>query len=185
MKVDLSFQTNYDVEIVEELGSGNRYYYPGATTQKGKDGLIIKVIPSENESWIGVFAFGEISIKGVSGIYTTPNPEKLCVVSRGMGYIVSTNNPIDWEEVVPIPIMEVYSVAAQNLLIFADYTKIYAYNASGLKWKTERLAFNSFKIIEVTDTSLKGRYWNERNDRDEIFEIDLLTGLQIGEINNI
>jgi hypothetical protein len=185
MKIDLSFQSNYSVEIVEGLGSDNRYYYPGATTEGGKDGLIIKVVPAKKESWIGVFAFGEVSKKAISGIYTTPNSEKLCIVSRGAGYIVSASDPTDWKEVKSIPIMAVHSLPSQDLLIFADYTELSAYNALGLKWQTERLAFNNFKIIEVIDNYIRGEYWNERNDRSEIFEVDLLTGTQFGGIKEI
>ena len=86
MKVDLSFQSNYSIEALEELGAGVKYYYPG-----GKDGLIVEIVSLEGSSWVGVFAFGEISPKGISGIYSMPDPDKFCVVSRGAGYIVSSS----------------------------------------------------------------------------------------------
>ena len=99
MKVDLDFQCKYSIEALEELGAEERYYYPGATTKGGKDGLIVEVISLEGKRWIGVFAFGEISPKGISGIYSMPDPDKFCVVSRGAGYIVSSSDPEDWQEV--------------------------------------------------------------------------------------
>lgn len=185
MKVDLSFQSIYSIEVLEELGAGERYYYPGATTKRGKDGLIVEVISSEGTSWVGVFAFGEISPKGISGVYSMPDPDKFCVVSRGAGYIVSSSDPEDWQEVKAIPVMDVRPVKSQNILVFADYTELVAYDETGIKWRTERLAYDRFKITEVTDRSLKGEFWNIRNEANEIFEVDLVTGSQVGGIKDI
>ena len=56
--------------------------------------------------------------------------------------------------------MDVRSVKFQNILVFADYTELVAYGETGIKWRTERMAYDSFKIIEVTDRSLKGEFWN-------------------------
>ena len=166
MKVDLSFQSNYSIEALEELGTGERYYYPGATTNGGKDGLMVEVISSEGTSWVGVFAFGEISPKGISGIYSMPDPD-------------------NWQEVKSIPVMDIRPIRYQNILVFADYTELAAYDETGIKWRTERLAYDSFKITEITDRSLKGEFWNIRNEAKETFEVDLSTGSQIGGIKNI
>ena len=185
MIVDLTFQNNYSIEIIEELGSGERYYYPGANTQGGKDGLIVEVISSEGKSWIGIFAFGEISRNGISGVYSTPDPNKFCVVSKGAGYIVSSNNPKDWQEVKAIPVMDVRSINHQKIIVFADYTELVAYDETGIKWRTERLAYDSFKITEVTEYTLKGEFWNIRNEANETFEVNLTTGSQLGGIKSI
>lgn len=185
MKVDLSFESHYSIEILEELGAEERYYYPNATTEGGKDGLMIEVISEQGKSWVGIFAFGDISHKGVSGVFTMPDPDKLCVVSMGAGYIVSSSDPTNWEEVKSIPITGVHPVKLQDVLVFADYTELVAYNKSGIKWRTERLAYDSFKVIEVTDTYLKGEFWNMRNEANESFEVDLLTGSQVGGIKEV
>lgn len=185
MKVDLSFESHYSIEILEELGARERYYYPGATTEGGKDGLMIEVISEQGERWVGIFAFGEISPKGILGVYTMPDPDKFCVVSMGAGYIVSSSDPTNWKEVKSIPITGVYPVKWQNILVFADYTELVAYNKAGIKWRTERLAYDSFKVTEVTDTYLKGEFWNIRNEANETFEVDLSTGSQVGGIKEV
>ncbi|HVI48131.1 MAG TPA: hypothetical protein VM802_24905 [Chitinophaga sp.] len=179
MIVDLTFQNNYGVEVMEEFGSGDRYYYPGANTQGGRDGIIVEVISSEGKNWIGVFAFGEISATGISALYSTPDPNKFCVVSNGSGYIVSSNNPKDWQEVKAIPVMDVRSIKNQKIIVFADYTELVAYDEVGIKWRTGRLTYDSFRITEVTESSLKGTVWSIRNEADETFEINLATGAQI------
>ncbi|GGF23845.1 hypothetical protein [Flavobacterium limi] len=175
MIIDLSFQSNYSLELLEKLGTDNRYYYPGDASCGGKDGLIVKVIPSQGESWIGVFSFGEISYKGLCGVYTTPNPDKFCVISRGSGYIVSSFNPNDWNEVQSIPIMDVRSIKSQNIIVFADFTDLIGYDKNGIKWH-ERVANDGFKITEITDTYLRGEFWDIRNETNTTFEVDLLSG---------
>jgi len=185
MKVDLSFQSNYSIGALDELGTEERYYYPGATTKSGKDGLIVEVISIEGKRWVGVFAFGEISPKAISGIYSMPDCNKFCVVSRGAGYIVSSSDPKDWQEVKAIPVMDIRPIKSQNILVFADYTELVAYDETGIKWHTERLAYDSFKITEVTEKSLKGEFWNIRNEANETFEVDLVTGLQVGGIKGM
>lgn len=186
MKIDLGFSHNYEVEALEELPSGKKiYYYPGASTQGGKDGLLIEVTPLQGESWVGVFAFGDLTPKGVSGVYTLPNSDKLCVVSRGAGYFVSANNPTKWDKVKSIPVMDVRLVLSQGLIVFANYTELIAYNSSGMKWETKRLAFDSFKIVELTDNYLKGEYYDIRSEAKETFEVDLVTGKHIGSLKAI
>lgn len=185
MIVDLTFQNNYSIEIIEELGAEGLYYYPGANIQGGKDGIMVKVISSEGKSWIGVFAFGEISPTGISGIYSTPDPNNFCVVSKGSGYIVSSNNPKDWQQVKAIPVMDVRSIKHQKIIVFADYTELVAYGEAGVKWRTERLAYDSFKITEVTEYTLKGEFWDIRNEANQTFEVNLTTGLQVGGIKVI
>jgi len=185
MIVDLTFKKNFSITIIEEVVAGERYYYPGASTQGGRDGILVKVISSEGKSWVGVFAFGEINTNGISGIYSMPDPNKFCIISKGAGYIVSSNNPTDWKQVKVIPVTDVRSIKHQKIIVFADYTELLAYDEFGIKWRTERLAYDGFKIIEVTESYLKGEFWNIRNEAYDIFEIDLITGSQVGGINEI
>ncbi|WP_163400404.1 hypothetical protein [Flavobacterium fluviatile] len=185
MIIDFSFQSSYSIEVLEKLGTEDRYYYPNGTSNGGKDGLIVKVTPSKGKAWIGVFAFGEISHNGLHGVYTTPNLDKFCVISRGAGYIISSLNPNDCEEVQSIPIIDVRSMKFQSIIVFADFTDLIAYDENGIKWHTERIANDGFKITEVTDRYLRGQFWNIRNEANETFEVDLSSGYQVGGIKEI
>jgi hypothetical protein len=98
------------------------FYYPGASTQGGRDGVLAKVSPAEGKPWLGTFAFGQIAPKGASGIFTTPSPQRLCVVARGEGYIVSADAPTQWEPVRARPIMDVRPIRARGLIVFACFT---------------------------------------------------------------
>lgn len=185
MIIDLTLKNNYSLDIIHEYPSSKRYYYPGATTSGGRDGVMIEVTSAEGKKWVGVFAFGEISSSGITGLFSMPDMNKFCVVSRGAGYIVSSVNPEDWQEVEVIPILDTRIINNKKIIVFADYTEILAYGETGVKWRTERLAYSGFKIIEITEYSLKGEFWNIRNEANDRFEIDLSTGKQIGGVNYI
>lgn len=185
MIVNLSFESNYTVEIINELGSEERYYYPNGNMIGGKDGLIIKISPSNSNAWIGVFAYGELARNGTFGVYTMPNPNQLCVVSNGAGYIVNSDNPENWTEVKSIPITDVRCIEKQKIILFADYTQLVAYDETGIKWRTDRLAYDSLKILWVDDNILKGEFWNIRNEDNQIFEVNLNDGSQIGGIKEL
>ena len=121
----------------------------------------------------------------MSGVYSTPDPNKFCVVSKGAGYIVSSDDPNDWQEVKVISVMDVRSISSQGIIVFADYTELVAYDEAGIKWRTERLAYDSFKIIEITECTLKGEFWDMRNEANKTFEVNLITGAQLGGIKSI
>ena len=183
MHIDKTLAHKYDIQILEELKEGYEiYYYPSASTQSGKNGVIVQVNPEQGKTWIGIFAFGNVSKDGFSGVYTTPHFNKLCVVSNGAGYIVSSDNPKDWEEVKSIPIIDVRISKAQKLIIFADYTELIAYNDSGVKWKTKRLSWDSLKIIELSNSYIKGEYYDIRSEANEFFEVDLVSGVSKGGV---
>lgn len=180
MQVDLTFDSNFSLKLLKELGTEEVYYFPEGNTKGGKDGLILEIISVDGLNWIGIFAFGEIDVKGKTGVYSMPDPDKFCVVSRGVGYIVSSIYPSDWKEVKSIPVIGVYPVKSKRILVFADYTELVAYDSTGIKWRTERLAYDGFKTTEVTEDYLKGSFWNIRNEAMETFTIDLSTGSHIG-----
>lgn len=183
MNIDKTLAHKYDFEILEELKSGYEiYYYPGASTQSNKDGMIVQINPERREAWIGIFGFGNISKNGVSGVYTTPHSNKLCVIANGAGYIVSSDNPKNWEEIKYIPIIDARISKAQKLIIFADYTELIAYNDSGVKWKTKRLSWDNLKIIELSDNYIKGEYYDIRSEVNEFFEVDLVSGISKGGV---
>src|SRR6266851_9638550 len=94
--VDRTFSHFYECEQLAEMpGSLSlaHYYYPGASREGGRDGIIVEVRPAHGQLWLGTFAFGQIAPKGPSGIFTTPDPDRLCVVARGEGYFVSASTP--------------------------------------------------------------------------------------------
>jgi len=185
--MDRTFAHSYECEWLSETPTATlpHYYYPGASTEGGRDGILVKVHPERGQAWLGTFAFGQFTPKGVSGIFTLPDPERLCVVSCGEGYIVTATMPTVWEAVQATPIIDVRPIHAQGIIVFADYTTLVAYGKTGIKWKTKRLTWDSLKITEVTDTLLKGEFWDIRSEAMTSFVVDLATGAHQGGIGEI
>lgn len=183
--VDATFDSSFTVEPLEELpplGEIRRFYFPGASSAGGRDGVLIKVTPGQAdiEPWVGVFAFGLISPKGVSGIFTCPNCDHLCVVARGAGYIVTAANPSQHELVEAEPVMGVYPVASSGVLVFADYLRLTAYSQKGRAWRTARLSWDGLQIDYINDGWLRGKGWSSPENRHVAFTVDLRTGVHEG-----
>lgn len=186
--MDTTFPHTYECQKLTEsagLASLAHYYYPGASTKGGQDGILVEVRPDDGESWLGTFAFGHIVPKGVCGIFTMPDPQALCVVAKGEGYIVRANAPKSWEPVRVTPIIDVRPVRAQEIVVFAEFTRLVAYGHAGIKWETKRLSWDNLKITEVTNKLLNGEFWDIRSETIGSFAVDLATGAHRGGIEEL
>lgn len=175
-----TFPKAYSIEWPTELPNcgSPHFFYPGASSVGGHDGFLVKIRPENGQAWLGTFAFGD---GGFSGIFSTPDPQRICVVSRGAGYFVNVTQPSKWEGVRASPIMDVRSVLAHEIVVFSDWTDLIAYGATGMKWQTDRLAWDSLKITDVSDTHITGTFFNLGETKD--FVVDLQTGEHEGGIS--
>jgi len=182
LKLDTCFRRNYECDVLVEIPHGDRFYYPGASTQGGSDGPIVRVLPHSEDSWVGVFAFGRSSMGGATGLFTFPDPDIVCVVARGNGYVVHANDPHDWNEIEVYPVCSVIPVESWEIIVFADYTSLTAIGASGVVWTTKRLALSRMKLLTVTDNVIEGETWDDRSERDVRFQVELSSGRHNGGI---
>jgi hypothetical protein len=170
------FEKSYDIELLNELGLEERFYFPIGKKTEGNDGLILKISPFSGKPWIGIFAFGDITTNGLCGVYSMPDKEKFCVVSNGMGYIVTSSDATIFETLDSIPITDVRCIKEKGIILFADYTEIMAYDSGGLRWQSKRLSYDGFKIISLNSDVLIGEFWDIRNESNSLFEIDIING---------
>jgi len=182
--MDLTFPHLYECRLLSETSTVDlpHYYYPGASTVGGRDGILVEVKPEHERPWMGTFAFGQISPKGFSAVFATPDSERLCVVAKGEGYIVSADDPRQWEMVRANPIIDVRPIPACGIIVFANFTEMVAYGQEGIRWRTKRLAWDDLKITEVSDTFIKGEFWDIRSEAMASFVVDLATGSHKGGI---
>jgi hypothetical protein len=180
-RFDETFQHGYACEVQPDLDGreGPRYYIPAASFSGGRDGVTVKVVPPLGEAWIGTFAFGTMP-NGLSGVFTTPDVAKLLVVTKGDGYLVSTNDPEQWERVATVPTTDVRSDPKHGIIVLASFTHLVAYNQCGLVWKTEQLSWDNLKIISINDDDLVGEFWDLRTETKQRFAVDLKTGTATG-----
>jgi hypothetical protein len=182
LNMDGTFSHSYECDQLTESSESSlpHYYFPGATTKGGGDGILLRVRPKHGQAWLGTFAFGRVSSKGFSGLYASPDPERFCVVARGEGYFVTASKPETWESVGAKPVADVRTVYAQGIIVFADHTRLWAYGPAGLKWKTNRLAWDGLKITEITSTSIVGEFWDVSSEATANFVVDLANGSHEG-----
>lgn len=181
--MDTTFPHSYEIEQMAEtpgVRSLPHYYYPGGSTKGGRDGILIKVRPEGGQDWLGTFGFGQIGPTGALGVFTMPDPHQLCVVAKGQGYLVSADAPTSWDLVRVTPIIEVYPIRAQGIVVFADFTRLVAYGPTGIKWETKRLSWDSLRITEVTDQFIKGEFWHIQSEAMSHFVVDLTNGTHQG-----
>ncbi len=181
VSLDQTFKSSFDLEIFSDLppaGEMLTYYYPGASSAGGHDGVLVRVTPESQggNPWLGMFAFGQLSRKGLTGLFTLPDPKKLCAVARGAGYIVDTYNPSDYCAVAAEPVFHVSSSREAGLLILADYLRITAYDVRGLAWQTARVSWDGIEVNHITKDCLYGTGWSAPLDRQVEFVVDLKTG---------
>ncbi len=173
--MDTTFPHNYEIEeLTEYPNTSLPRYYPGGSQGSGHDGLILRVRPASGAAWWGTF--GLVGKGFVSGVFTTPDPNRFCIVASGDGFLVSAEDPTWWEEVRAIPVRGVWPVKAHGLLVFADFTELCAYGENGLKWRTKRLVLDGLKITEITEHAIRGEGDGIPPSETVEFCVDLLTG---------
>jgi len=181
--IDLSFPHHYVCEVLSELPGGAvpRHFFPGSKAS-GQDGVIVRVRPEGADVWIGMFAFGMFGKAGISRVLSLPDPERLCAVARGAGFVVSASEPDKWETVRAIPITDVQVIPTAELVVFANFTEMVAYGANGVRWCTKRIAWDGLKIVDIGEQRIVGEYWDIRDDAMRTFEVDLETGAVQGGV---
>ncbi|MCI0627889.1 MAG: hypothetical protein L0387_40605 [Acidobacteria bacterium] len=179
MDIRLDFSCTYEVEVLPELpgssGLIEEYYFSPESRGGGEYGLLLKVTPAGKPPWLGCFMRGDLP-SGSSGVYGSPDPNGLCVVLAGQGYAVPVADPRMWKEIPCSPIRHACSVPEKYLLVFADFTRLVAYDRAGLKWISPDVCWDDLEIVEVNDCCVKGTGWNAPTGARAPFAVDLRSG---------
>jgi hypothetical protein len=175
------FPQSYRYEVLQELPAFPElhYYFPSASQAGGSDGLIVRIQSVRSKVWRGTFAFGRFP-KAVTGIFSTPNPRRVCIVAQGAGYFVNVDDPSDWECVQGFPITDVRLVAHQRMIVFADFCALTAYGSSGKAWSTRRIAWDGLRITSVDSASIRGECEEVPGEGLIEFTVDLTNGQHDG-----
>lgn len=185
-QIDLSFPKNFDVQILSELPNQNcsHLFYPGGTTNGGKDGILIEVSPELGSNWIGTFAKDLTYPNSLNKVLAWINPNKIFVISSGVGFIVNVFAPTKYEVIGIEPIIQAIPIPEKNMFVFSDYTNVTAYSEDGMLWQTDRISWNGLKIDSIHNSYLQGTYFDVKNDEDSSFIVDLSDGKVIRKFNN-
>jgi hypothetical protein len=185
MEQHFPFKTNYSVNSNAELppagGPVVAFGPEGTNPNVGIDGgPLCMISPTGRAAWMASFKFGYPSPLALSGVFSTPNPEILCVVAGGFGYWVDVFQQIK-SDIKCFPVRQVRVFENPDLLVFADYTRLAAYDANGLKWRTERLVLGDLFIVDRDISVLTCEGLDAAGDTGTtvMFKVDLLSGLKL------
>lgn len=184
IEIQFPFPHLYEIEeVVEFPGTGAfpepLLYFPEPKGRPEHDGLWLKVRDKSSKSWIGVFKFGYSSPPAFSRVISTPDPQRICVISNGSAYMVKTDQPELWESIPVLPVLDVRPIKEHGLLIFSDYTRLAAYDSSGFSWQSPRVCWDDLKILNVTENTIEGVGYDPTNchgSHQLNFAVDLRTG---------
>ena len=142
--------------------------------------MLVRVTPNSSKPWLGMFAFGDPTGRGLHGLFSCPNRDHLCVISAGRGYIVDSIKSCLVGEVPSFPVQEVIPLPKNHLLLFVDFVTITAWSQNGLMWRTKRLSYDGLKIREIGPDAIVGSGWDPTNPNPPEFGVELSTGKSFG-----
>lgn len=172
---------SYSIDIIKEIPTNSELVvFPKEKTTNG-GGLLVKVVANKSH-WIGMFLFGSLMNKGKNGIYSLPEVGKFVVIAKGAGYIVTANDPDDWQKLRLQEVINAYMVKEMDLVLFINPWKICAYSNQGLSWVSDRIAIDGMEVNKIDGGFLFGTvdFLEEQIE----FKLDLQNGKHEGGIKN-
>jgi hypothetical protein len=184
MRFDFTFPREYEIKVLESPPPVHPleklYYYPLELEEGDRSGVYVRVAPAAGTPWFGFFASGFDSPQVMNAVCSCPDPGAVCVIAGGYAYVVNCSCPSEWCRVEQRPVMELRTVADQQLTLFAGFTSISALGPQGLVWNSERLSWEGLRIAGIHGHILHGFGWDAPTDKEIAFELDLRTGKHTG-----
>jgi hypothetical protein len=180
-KVELAFPHHYEVEVLEKEKVVNERPVRIPASPEEVDSLHVRVTPADAPPWVGSFARGFGNDDLVTGVYAWPDGVSLAVVSAGYGYVCkASESGRNWVRLQPMPITDVRTMPEHRLILFADFTHVFAYGPERSTWKSERLSWDGVTITQVATNHVFGLAWDAMQDKEVEFVIDVRTGEHTG-----
>jgi hypothetical protein len=171
----LDWPRRYDITPVDSDRPQDAAEYGFPTTDPG-DAARFVVYPMGGTPWVGAFAYGRMKKFLDSTVTNGPREDWFTVVAASNAYLVNAFNPAEWIEIEVDPVMDVRASTEFGLVFFADFTDLIAYDATGKKWRSQRLAYDGLRIDRIDSSGIHGVGWNAPTDALLPFVVDPLTG---------
>jgi len=176
--IQLPFPHDFSVELAESAGAERPVRIPIAPEEV--ESLLVRFTPAAAEPWLGAFARGFAADDLISGVFGWPDGKSVAVVAAGYGYVVNVADPKSWVRLQPMPITGVEILPEHKLIVFADFTHMFAYNAERNLWKTERLSWDGLSVTQLGTDHIFGTAWDAMQDKEVEFVVDVRTGEHTG-----
>jgi hypothetical protein len=180
MEILLQFEHRYEVDQIRETsglsGRTRKLFYPGASEAGGRDGVLLRIAPMVGDTWVGSFAPGYVGRNFLNQVLSCPNPNEVCVISSGAGYIVRTDAPSNWKSVRSIPVCDARAILDKRLLVLSDFTKLVAYGVDGLEWESPKVSSDGIQITDIMGGHLTLVGWDAAQQKKVRVSVNLNDG---------
>ena len=179
--VDLSFPHRWQAEILAArplILPPRHYVYPREVEEVERGALEVLVRPLETteQPFLATCALGFRDPAAPTGLWSTPEPERLCAVSGGYAYIIDTAAPETFTMIPYRPVLEVRPAIEDGLLLFVGHRSIVAWGAMGQAWESGKLSDEGVTIHGIQRGLLRGVGWDLMSDTERPFALDLQSG---------
>lgn len=141
-----------------------------------REGFVIEFHPASGASWVGNFQPG---LSGFSTAMLHPDGHSVVVVSGGQAYLIDPDSRTLLSEFGG-GICAAISVPSRSMLIMSDDIRLWALQASGTAWKTERISWDGIRRLAVSATDVAGEAYDPMDDSWVAFTVDLDSGRLTG-----
>lgn len=176
--LEVSFPHLYNAVTVGRVETREEaLYFPA------RPSLEVEVQPHHGKAWTGVF--GAEWPDFLTGLFSTPDEQTLCVVCGGSGYFVETTEAQSaWFRVECAPVRFVLPFPDHGLLVFGNFTDFTAYRLDDssidvrldVAWRSARLGWDDLDVTRTTDDRIEGQAWYAPDNRMIGFSVDVRTG---------
>lgn len=136
------------------------------------EGFVVRFNPRSSESWVGNFVSGFV---GYTGAFTHPDGRTVVIISGGQAYQV---DPATRKLLRHFGggITEAIIEPSRKLLILSDGIRLWALDASGQRWETERLSWDGTRSLRIEGQAVTGEAYDPMGDKWIPFSVCLETG---------
>ncbi len=180
--VNLSFPRRWQAEILPArppILPQRHFVYPAQADEVERGALELMIRPHEGLPFLATCALGFRDPAVPTGIWSTPEPEKICAVSGGYAYLIDTTAPQRFTMLAYRPVLEIRPATPESLLLFVGHRSILAWGANGHAWESGKLSDEGLTLGEIENGILHGVGWEMISDRETAFHLDLRTGARL------
>lgn len=182
VRTALALPHDYEVTTEPDLPSGDHgvrlVEYSPQNDRAGRGSCLVAINVPDGGRWVGRFVGDYNEPPAVSVVVSTADPSKVCVVCAGRGYIVDTRTPDQFDIVSCFPICSVNSVVDRSIILFASFTDLVAYGATGLEWEAREIVSDDLKVIEVSHDVVIVDGFDAPRQQTRRLAVDLRRGLR-------
>ncbi len=192
--IDLSFPCRWQAEVLAArplILPPRHFVYPQAAEEVERGALEVLVRPdaspearpdaapdgSDAQPFLATCALGFRDPAAPSGLWSTPRPQEICAVAGGYAYLIDTTMPERFVMIPYRPVLEIRSLAQENLLLFVAHHSILAWGREGQAWESTKLSDEGVTITGTDGGVLRGTGWEMIRDREKPFALDLRSGV--------